>query len=197
LGKHSAHGDTQRRRVGALHWEETVNNETTTTVAGNLTAVPELRFTPTTGRAVATFTVASTTRVLDTSSGEWRDGGTLFMRCTAWRQMAQNAVESLRKGDRVVVTGRLQQRTYELHDGQKRSTIELVADEVSISLRNAIIRAVPSRDRMDAGQTLPPMSEQVGRELPREDGMTPQQPREHSRPWTRVDAAGRARTNRE
>jgi single-strand DNA-binding protein len=84
-----------------------VSNETTTTVTGNLTADPELRVTGT-GRPVAQFTVASTSRVLDPTSGEWRDGSTLFLRCTAWLRMAENVAQTLRKGDRVVVTGRLQ-----------------------------------------------------------------------------------------
>jgi single-strand DNA-binding protein len=127
----------------------------TTTVAGNLTADPELRFT-TAGGPVARFTVASTSRVQDNSSGEWRDGDTLFLRCTVWRRTAENVVESLRKGNRVVVTGRLQQRTYETDDGQRRSTIELVADEVSVSLRHAIVRAAPSRAHTDAGQAVQP-----------------------------------------
>jgi single-strand DNA-binding protein len=126
-----------------------MSNETITTVAGNLTADPDLRFTRS-GVPVAHFTVASTSRVQDSSSGEWRDGDTLFLRCTVWRQMAQNVVESLRKGTRVVVTGRLQQRPYETDDGQKRSALELGADEVSVSLRHAIVRAAPSRARPDA-----------------------------------------------
>jgi single-strand DNA-binding protein len=120
-----------------------VSNETTTTVAGNLTADPELRVTAT-GRPVAQFTVASTSRVLDSTSGEWRDGSTLFLRCTAWLRMAENVAESLRKGTRVVVTGRLQQRAYESEDGQKRSTIELVAEDVGVSLRHAIVQAIPA-----------------------------------------------------
>ena len=139
-----------------------MSNETTTTVAGNLTADPELRVTGS-GVPVAHFTVASTSRVQDSSSGEWRDGDTLFLRCTVWRRMAENVMESLRKGNRVVVTGRLQQRTYETDEGQKRSALELVADEVSVSLRHAIVRAAPSRARTDAGYGVIVPPEHAGR----------------------------------
>jgi single-strand DNA-binding protein len=140
-----------------------MSNETTTTLAGNLTTDPELGFTGS-GVAVAHFTVASTSRVQDGSSGEWRDGDTLFLRCTVWRRMAEH-VASLRKGNRVVVIGRLQQRTYETDDGQKRSSIELVADEVSVSLRHAIVQTMPSRARAEVGgpATTPP--EPTGRAL--------------------------------
>jgi single-strand DNA-binding protein len=140
-----------------------MSNETTTTLAGNLTADPELRFTGG-GVAVAHFTVASTSSVQDGSSGEWRDGDTLFLRCTVWRRMAEH-VASLRKGNRVVVIGRLQQRTYETDDGRKRSSIELVADEVSVSLRHAIVQTMPSRGRAEVGgpATTPP--EPAGRAL--------------------------------
>jgi single-strand DNA-binding protein len=154
----------KRRHLGALPVEADMSNETTTTVAGNLTADPELRVTPT-GRAVALFTVASTTRVLDATTGEWRDGGTLFLRCTAWRRLAENVAESLRKGTRVVVIGRLQQRTYETDDGQKRATIDLVAEEVSVSLRHAIVRAIASPARTEADRPAT-SSEPAGRALP-------------------------------
>jgi single-strand DNA-binding protein len=141
-----------------------MSNETSTTVAGNLTADPELRFTGS-GVPVAHFTVASTSRVHDSSSGQWRDGDTLFLRCTVWRRMAENVAESLRKGARVVVTGRLQQRTYETDDGQKRSALELVADEVSVSLRHANVRAVPSPARTEAGFNPSAPSEPAGRSM--------------------------------
>jgi single stranded DNA-binding protein len=84
------------------------------------------------------------------------NGATAFLRCTAWRRTAENVVECLRKGNRVGVSGRLQQRVYETEDGQRRSTIELVADEVSVSLRHAIVRGVPSRAHTDAGQAVQP-----------------------------------------
>jgi single-strand DNA-binding protein len=121
----------------------------TTTVAGNLTVDPVLRFTDS-GVPVAHFTVASTSRVQDSTSGEWRDGETLFLRCIVWRHMAENAAESLRKGTRVLVIGRLQRRVYDADDGQKRSVIELIADEVNVSLRHAIVHTVPSRTRTKA-----------------------------------------------
>lgn len=111
--------------------------ETTITVVGNLTADPELRFTPS-GAAVANFTVASTPRTFDRQSGEWRDGEALFLRCNLWRQPAENVAESLTKGARVIVTGRLKQRTWNDKDsGQKRYSIELDVDEVGPSLRFA------------------------------------------------------------
>ena len=91
-------------------------NEITTTITGNLTADPELRYTPT-GVAVANFSVASTPRSYDRASGEWRDGEPFYLRCTIWRQAAENLAESLRRGDRVIVTGRLKQRAFETRDG--------------------------------------------------------------------------------
>lgn len=106
------------------------------TVVGNLTGDPELRFTPN-GQAVASFTVASTTRVLDRNSNEWKDGDTMFLRCSVWRQYAENVAESLTKGTRVIVTGRLKQRSYETKEGEKRSVVELDVDDVGPVLRNA------------------------------------------------------------
>jgi single-strand DNA-binding protein len=108
--------------------------ETPVTVVGNLTADPELRFTPS-GAAVANFTVASTPRLFDRQSGEWKDGEALFMRCNIWRQPAENVAESCKRGQRVVVTGQLVQRSYETREGDKRTAIELKADEVAVSLR--------------------------------------------------------------
>ena len=110
--------------------------ETTVTVIGNLTADPELRFTNS-GAAVANFTVASTPRTFDRQSGEWKDGDTLYMRCSIWREPAENLAESLTKGARVIVVGRLTQRSYETREGEKRTVIELVAEEVAPSLRYA------------------------------------------------------------
>ena len=106
------------------------------TVIGNLTGDPELRFTPN-GQAVASFTVASTTRMLDKATNEWKDGDTLFLRCSVWRQYAENVAESLTKGTRVIVTGRLKQRSYETKEGEKRTVFEVEVDEVGPSLRNA------------------------------------------------------------
>lgn len=110
--------------------------ETVVTVVGNLTADPELRFTPS-GAAVANFTVASTPRIFDRQSGEWRDGEALFLRCNIWRQAAENAAESLTRGMRVVVQGRLRQRSFETREGEKRTVVEMEVDEVGPSLRYA------------------------------------------------------------
>src|SRR5690554_707682 len=110
--------------------------ETVITVVGNLTADPELRFTPS-GAAVASFTVASTPRTFDRQSNEWKDGETLFMRCSVWREAAENVAESLTKGTRVVVQGRLVQRSYETREGEKRTVFEMQVDEIGPSLRYA------------------------------------------------------------
>lgn len=110
--------------------------ETAITIVGNLTADPELRFTPS-GAAVANFTVASTPRHFDRASGEWKDGDALFMRCNIWRQAAENVGESLTRGARVVVQGRLKQRSFETKEGEKRTVVELEVDEIGPSLRYA------------------------------------------------------------
>ena len=106
------------------------------TVVGNLTADPELRFTPS-GAAVASFTVASTPRMLDKATNEWKDGDAVFMRCSIWRQAAENVAESLQKGMRVIVTGRLKQRSYETREGEKRTVMEMEVDEVGPALKYA------------------------------------------------------------
>ena len=110
--------------------------DTIITVVGNLTGDPELRFTPS-GAAVANFTVASTPRAFDRQSNEWKDQETLFMRCSVWREAAENIAESLVRGNRVVVTGRLKSRSYETKEGEKRTVVELEVDEVGPSLRYA------------------------------------------------------------
>ncbi|MFC8531174.1 single-stranded DNA-binding protein [Nocardia sp. NPDC057227] len=110
--------------------------DTVITVIGNLTADPELRFTPA-GQAVANFTVASTPRVFDRNSNEWKDGEALFLRCNIWREAAENVAESLTRGARVIVSGRLKQRSYETREGEKRTVVELEVDEVGPSLRYA------------------------------------------------------------
>jgi single-strand DNA-binding protein len=110
--------------------------ETVITVIGNLTGDPELRFTPS-GAAVANFTIASTPRNFDRQSNEWKDGETLFLRCSIWREAAESVAESLTKGTRVIATGRLVQRSYETREGEKRSVVELQVDEVGPSLRYA------------------------------------------------------------
>jgi single-strand DNA-binding protein len=110
--------------------------DTTITVVGNLTADPELRFTPS-GAAVANFTVASTPRIMDRQTNEWKDGDPLFMRCSIWREAAENVAESLTRGSRVIVTGRLKQRSYETREGEKRTVVEVEVDEIGPSLRYA------------------------------------------------------------
>jgi single-strand DNA-binding protein len=110
--------------------------ETIITVVGNLTDDPELKFTPS-GAAVANFTVASTPRTFDRQTNEWKDGDALFLRCAAWRQLAENVAESLQKGQRVVVTGALRVRQFERQDGSKGTSVELNVDEVGPSLRYA------------------------------------------------------------
>ncbi len=110
--------------------------DTIITVVGNLTADPELRFTPS-GAAVANFTVASTPRIYDRQSGEWKDADALFMRCNVWREAAENVAESLTRGSRVIVSGRLKQRSFETREGEKRTVVELEVDEIGPSLRYA------------------------------------------------------------
>lgn len=113
--------------------------ETVLTIVGNLTGDPELRFTPG-GAAVANFTVASTPRTFDKGTGKWVDQEALFMRCSIWRQAAENVAESLRKGTRVVVVGRLKQRSYETKEGERRTVMELEADEIGASLKFAPVK---------------------------------------------------------
>jgi single-strand DNA-binding protein len=113
-----------------------VAGDTTITVVGNLTADPELRFTPS-GAAVANFTVASTPRIYDRQSSEWKDGEALFLRCNIWREAAENVAESLTRGSRVIVTGRLKQRSFETREGEKRTVFEVEVDEIGPSLRYA------------------------------------------------------------
>ena len=126
-------------------------NETLLTIVGNTTAPAELRFTPA-GAAVATFTVASTPRTFDRNTNEWKDGTTLFMRCSAWRDMAENVTETLdQKGMRVVVTGRLGQREYE-KDGQKRTVIKLEVDEIGPSLKYANAKVNRTQRKEGGGQ---------------------------------------------
>jgi single-strand DNA-binding protein len=110
--------------------------DTPITIVGNLVDDPELRFTPS-GQPVARFRVASTPRFRDNATGEWRDGDSLFLTCNVWRQAAENVAESLTRGMRVIVSGRLRQRSYETKEGEKRTVYEVEADEVGPSLRNA------------------------------------------------------------
>ena len=110
--------------------------ETTITLVGNLTADPELRFTPS-GAAVANFTVASTPRTFDRNTNEWRDGDAMFLNCAVWRQAAENVAESLQKGMRVIVQGRLKSRSYETREGEKRTVFEVDVDEIGPALKYA------------------------------------------------------------
>jgi len=117
--------------------------DTQITIIGNLVGDPELRYTPT-GQAVATFRVASTPRFMDRATNEWKDGDSLFLSCNVWRQAAENVAESLQRGMRVIVSGRLRQRSYETKEGEKRTVYEVEADEVGPSLRNASAKVTRS-----------------------------------------------------
>jgi single-strand DNA-binding protein len=117
--------------------------DTQITIAGNLVDDPQLRYTPT-GQAVANFRVASTPRFRDNASGEWKDGDSLFLSCNVWRQAAENVAESLQRGMRVIVQGRLRQRSYETKEGEKRTVYEIEVDEVGPSLRNASAKVTKS-----------------------------------------------------
>jgi single-strand DNA-binding protein len=128
-------------------------NETTLTLIGNLTNEPELRFTPS-GGAVANFTIASTPKTFDRNSNEWKDGETLFLRASVWKEAAENVAESLTKGMRVIVSGRLKSRSYETKEGEKRTVIELEVDEIGPSLKYAtakVTKASKGGDRQHAG----------------------------------------------
>jgi single-strand DNA-binding protein len=124
--------------------------ETPITVVGNLTADPELRFTPS-GAAVANFTVASTPRTFDRQTNEWKDQETLFLNCSVWRQAAENAAESLTRGMRVIVQGRLKARSYETREGEKRTVFEIDVEEVGPSLKMATAK-VQKTSRSGGGQ---------------------------------------------
>ena len=123
------------------------------TLVGNLTADPELRFTPS-GQAVANFTVASTARFLDRQTNEWKDGDTVFIRCSVWRQYAENVAESLTKGTRVIVTGKLKVRQYETREGGKGTSVECEVDEVGPALKNATakVNRIARSDGFGGGQ---------------------------------------------
>ena len=126
--------------------------DTNLTMIGNLVSDPELRFTPS-GAAVAKFTVASTPRYLDKNTNEWKDGDSLFLQCQIWRQAAENVAESLTKGMRVIVSGRLKQRFYETKEGEKRTVFEVEVDEVGPSLRNATAKVTKTARQAGGGYT--------------------------------------------
>ena len=156
--------------------------DTIMTVVGNLTADPELRFTAS-GAAVANFTVASTPRTFDRASGEWKDGEALFLRCNIWRQAAENVAETLTRGSRVIVNGRLKQRSFETKEGEKRTVIELEVDEIGPSLRYAtakINRAQRSDSSSGGGYGSSGGGGRSGGSAPAED------------PWSSAPAAGSA-----
>jgi len=124
--------------------------DTQITIAGNLVDDPELRYTQT-GQAVAKFRIASTPRYRDNASGEWKDGESLFLTCSVWRQAAENAAESLQRGMRVIVQGRLKQRSYETKEGEKRTVYEVDVDDVGPSLRNASAKVTRSQRSSGGG----------------------------------------------
>ena len=131
-------------------------SDTIITVVGNLTGDPEMRFTPS-GAAVANFTIASTPRTFDKQANEFKDGETLFMRCSIWRDTAENVAESLTKGTRVIAQGRLVQRSFETREGEKRTVVELQVDEIGPSLRYASAMVTRTqRGRSDARPTTAP-----------------------------------------
>jgi len=130
--------------------EGALAGETVITVIGNLTADPELRWTGN-GAAVADFTIASTPRTYDRNSGEWKDGESLFLRCSVWRNAAENVAESLRKGMRVIAQGRLVQRSYETKEGERRTVVELQVDEIGPSLRSARAQVTRANNGQQGG----------------------------------------------
>ena len=136
--------------------------DTTITMIGNLVDDPELRFTPS-GAAVAKFRVASTPRYLDKATNEWKDGESLFLQCQIWRQAAENVAESLTKGMRVILSGRLKQRSYETKEGEKRTVFEVEVDEVGPSLRNATAKVTRTqRAGGSGGAAAPAAAESFG-----------------------------------
>lgn len=160
-------------------------NETTLTIVGNLTHDPELRYTPN-GAAVANFTIASTPRTYDKAAGDWRDGATLFMRCAAWRDLAENVAESLHRGTRVIVTGRLNPQEWDdKQTGEKRRGLTLDVDEVGPSLRYATA-AVTRTPRGQGGQG----NTGQGRTADRSQGWATDQPDPWSTPATGGSSGG-------
>jgi single-strand DNA-binding protein len=158
--------------------------DTIITVVGNLTADPELRFTPS-GAAVANFTVASTPRNFDRQSGEWKDGEALFLRCNIWREAAENVAESLTRGSRVVVTGRLKQRSFETREGEKRTVVELEVDEIGPSLKYATAKVTKSGRGGGAGGF-----GGGGGGAPRGGGGGAPEAQTHDDPWGSAPASG-------
>jgi single-strand DNA-binding protein len=160
--------------------------ETTITLVGNLTADPELRFTPS-GAAVANFTVASTPRTFDRQTNEWRDGDAMFLNCAVWRQAAENVAESLQKGMRVIVQGRLRSRSYETREGERRTVFEIDVDEIGPALRYATAKVTRNPSGSGGGQSSRPAASGGGYgEDPWATGVasTPGRPQPANDPWT-------------
>lgn len=141
-------------------------NDTTLTLVGNLTGDPELRFSPS-GAAVASFTVASTPRFFDKQANAWTDGETLFLRCSVWRDQAEHVAESLIRGMRVILQGRLKQRSFETREGEKRTVFEVDVEEIGPSLKNATAKVVKTqRQGGGAGQPQGGFGQQGGQQSP-------------------------------
>jgi single-strand DNA-binding protein len=143
------------------------SGDTVITIVGNLVDDPELRFTPT-GQAVARFRIASTPRFMDRQTNEWKDGESLFLTCNVWRQAAENAAETLQRGMRVIVQGRLKQRSYQTQEGEKRTVYEVEVDEVGPSLRNATAKV--NRIRGNRSANTPPPQDPWAKEAAYADG---------------------------
>ncbi|PSK95808.1 single-strand binding protein [Haloactinopolyspora alba] len=152
--------------------------ETVLTIVGNLTDDPELRFTPS-GAAVANFTIASTPRTFDKQSNTWKDGDALFMRCSVWRQVAENVAESLSKGMRVIAQGRLRQRSFETREGEKRTVVEMELDEIGPALRYATAKVAKTQRNGGSGgygggaQQAPAADPWSSQPAPRQQGADP------------------------
>jgi len=157
-----------------------MSNETTITIVGNLTADPELRFTQS-GQPVANFTIASTPRLFDRNTNEWKDGETLFLRSSIWKEAAENAAESLTKGMRVIASGRLKSRTYDTKEGEKRTVTELEIDEIGPSLRNSVAR-VTRTDRTGNRGGAPTTQAGYGG-YPQQTAGYPQPNQQQAAPW--------------
>ena len=154
--------------------------DTQITLVGNLTSDPELRFTPS-GAAVASFTVASTPRQFDRQANEWRDGDSMFLSCSVWRQYAENVAESLTKGMRVIVSGRLKSRSYETREGEKRTVFEVDVDEVGPALRYATAKVTRSSSGGGGGG---------GNWQGNQGGQAPQQQNTSNDPWASSGNSG-------
>lgn len=157
-----------------------MTGETVITIIGNLTADPELRYTQN-GLAVANMTIASTPRTFDRQSNDWKDGEALFLRCSAWRELAEHAAGSLTKGTRVIAVGVLKQKSYETKEGEKRTSIELVLDEIAPSLKYATAQVT----RASSGANRGAPSQQ-----PAEQGWAPSEPQQGGDVWNTPSGYG-------